>query len=116
MIIGTGIDIIEVDRIAQAISRWGDHFVKYVYCAEEIEYASSHKNSTPYYAGRFAAKEAIFKAVSNRPHLGWKDILILNEKNGKPYCKINLPDFHHHVLISISHTHNYAVASAIITA
>jgi holo-[acyl-carrier protein] synthase len=115
MILGTGIDIIEIDRIEKAIKRWGDHFINHVFTAKEIEYAQKHKNSAQHFAARFAAKEAIYKAISNNPTLRWKDIEILNNAQGKPYCQLNDPKFNNQILISLSHTKNYAVANAIIT-
>jgi len=114
-ILGTGIDIIEVDRIAKAIERWGDHFLNHVFCPEEIDYARQHKSPAQHFAVRFAAKEAILKAVGDNSHLVWKDMTILNDKNGKPYCVYNKKKIKNTVHISLSHTQIYAVASAIIT-
>ena len=115
MVLGTGIDIIEVSRIKKAIDRWGDHFLRHVFNQEEIDYAKSRKNPTQHYAARFAAKEAVFKAIGDNPEIGWKDLKILNDKNGKPYCIFNDKNFNNKILISISHTENYAVANAIIS-
>ena len=114
MISGIGIDLIEVERIQLAIERWGDRFLQHVFTDEEIDYARQFKNSAEHFAGRFAAKEAIFKAVSIQPHLGWRDIQIANDKNGKPYCRLKLKRFNKKILLSISHTHLYAVATAVI--
>ena len=115
MILGTGIDIIEVSRIQKAIERWGEGFLKHVFNPEEIEYAQKHKNPTQHYAARFAAKEAIFKAIGDNPTITWKDITILNDKNGTPYCVCNKEKIKNKILISLSHTENYAVAHAIVT-
>ncbi len=114
MILGTGIDIIEVDRIEKAIKRWGDSFVNYIFTEEEISYSKKHKYPYQHFAGRFAAKEAIFKALSE-PNLGWKDIKIINDKTGQPHCIYKNKEFKHKILISISHTRQHAVASATIT-
>ena len=62
MTLGTGIDIIEIERIEKAIDRWGDNFLKHVFNDEEIDYAKNHKFPMQHYAARFAAKEAVFKA------------------------------------------------------
>ncbi len=113
MIIGTGIDIIEIDRIEKAVERWGDVFLKYVLTPGEIEYAQKYKFPFRHYAGRFAAKEAIFKAM-DLPNLSWHDVTIMNDKNGKPVCHFTHKRFKHRVLISISHSRDYAVASAIV--
>ncbi len=115
MIFGTGIDIIEIDRLEKAVKRWGDAFLNHVFVKEEIDYAQSHKFPMQHFAARFAAKEAVLKAFGENAHIGWKDIKIINDKNGKPNCVFRDKKFKRKILISISHTKNYAVASAIIT-
>ena len=115
MILGIGTDIIEITRIEQAIGRWGDHFIEHIFNPEEIDYASQFKHPAQHYAVRFAAKEAIFKAIGDDPNLNWKDITILNDHHGKPYCRLNRPKFKNRILISLSHSKHYAVASAVIT-
>ena len=115
MIVGTGIDIIELDRIEKAIKRWGNHFLDRIFHKEEIAYARKHKNAIPHLAARFAAKEAVFKAVGDDPSLQWKDVKIINDKHGKPCCIFYKKNFKKKILISLSHTKKYAVASAIIT-
>ncbi len=114
MIHGMGIDIIEIERIEKALKRWGRSFLTHVFNKEEIDYAQKHKHPNQHLAARFAAKEAIVKAIGDNAHIGWKDITILNDHNGTPYCKINKKKFNKKIFISLSHTHNYAVASAII--
>jgi len=114
MILGTGIDIIEIDRIKNAVDRWGDNFLNHVFNKEEITYANRCKFPEQHYAARFAAKEAIYKAIGDKS-ISWKDITIVNDKDGKPHCKLNKPEFNNNILISISHTHKHAVANAIIT-
>lgn len=113
MILGSGIDIIEIDRIQKAVERWGDVFLNFVFTPGEIEHAKKFKFPYRHYAGRFAAKEAIFKAVGN-PDLSWHDVTIINDSNGKPVCHYDNKIFKHHLLISISHSRDYAVASAIV--
>ena len=115
MINGIGIDIIEIDRIQKAIDRWGEGFLKHVFNDEEIEYALKRKFPTQHYAARFAAKEAIYKAFGSYKTLGWKDMTILNDENGRPYCRLKDKKIKNKILLSISHTKNYAVANAIIT-
>jgi len=115
MILGTGIDIIEIERVAKAIDRWGDGFLRHIFNEEEIEYAQKRKFPNQHYAARFAAKEAVYKAFGDNKTLGWKDMTILNDENGKPYCRLKDKDFKNKILLSISHTRNYAVANAIIT-
>jgi len=115
MILGTGIDLIEIKRIESAINKWGDNFLHHVFCEEEIVYARKNKFPMQHFAARFAAKEAVFKAIGNDPNINWKDITISNDKHGKPLVTYNNKKFKNKIFLSISHTKNYAVASAIIT-
>jgi holo-[acyl-carrier protein] synthase len=115
MIIGTGVDITEVRRLRQAIEKWGEEFLNRVFTTEEMENAKTRGSLYQHLAGRFAAKEAIFKALGDK-NLTWKDVQILNDKEGKPFCRIlngKAKDLAVH--ISISHVKTYAVAQAIIT-
>jgi len=114
MILGQGIDIIEVDRIAKAIERWGDDFLKHVFTDQEIAYAKKHRYPNQHFAARFAAKEAVLKAIGENSEIGWKDIEIINQHNGKPSCIFHDKNFNQKILISMSHTKKYAVANAII--
>ena len=114
-ILGSGIDMVEISRLKDAVQKWGNHFLERVFCPEEIAYAKNHRNPFPHYAGRFAAKEAVLKAVGTEHALGWKDIKILNTKEGKPYCLLNGNTGKTKILISISHTRYHAIASAIVT-
>jgi holo-[acyl-carrier protein] synthase len=115
MILGTGVDIIEINRIQKAIARWGENFLRHVFSDEEIQYARSRKFPAQHFAVRFAAKEAVYKAIPDNARIGWKDIKIFNDKNGRPQCTVNKDNFKNKVLISLSHSHDYAVANAIIT-
>lgn len=113
MILGTGIDIIEIERIQKAVERWGEMFLKHVFVPAEIENAKKFKFPYQHYAGRFAAKEAVFKAMGI-PHLSWHDLTILNDVDGKPVCHYKDMNLKHRLLISISHSRDYAIASAIV--
>lgn len=120
MEIKTGIDIIEVNRIKESIEKLGDKFLNKIYTPLEIEYCSS-KNKVKYqhFAARFAAKEAIFKALSdsleNKYEINWLDIEIVNAENGKPKVHfINKKFDINQIDISISHLEEYAVASCIL--
>jgi holo-[acyl-carrier protein] synthase len=114
MIHGTGVDIIEIKRIKKAIDRWGDHFIHHIFNEEEIAYAQSRKNPYQHFAVRFAAKEAVFKAVGDQS-MGWKDLTITNDADGKPMCRYRAKGFKKKIFISMSHCKDYAVASAIVT-
>ena len=115
MITGNGIDIIEVKRITQAIERWGEGFLNHVFTKEEIAYSKKQKFPHQHFAGRFAAKEAVFKALQNNDQVTWKDIEITHDKGGKPKCIFNRKNFKKKIFVSISHTKNYAIASALVS-
>ena len=115
MIIGTGVDITEVRRLRQAVEKWGRGFLNRVFTPEELDTAKTRGSLYQYLAGRFAAKEAVFKALGDAK-LNWRDIQILNDEEGKPHCRIlnNNRAKKMDVHVSISHVKSYAVASAII--
>src|SRR6476620_8726190 len=85
-IVGTGIDIVECLRIAQMIERHGELFITRVYTDAEIEYCTARKAATQHYSGRWAAKEAVLKALGTgwRRGISWRDIEIRNDMGGKP--------------------------------
>lgn len=115
LIIGTGVDITEVNRLRRATLKWGDEFLNRVFTKEELVNAKVRASIYQHLAGRFAAKEAIFKALNDK-HLSWKDIQIVNNKEGKPIVEmLNSKGKNMDIQISISHVKNYAVANAIIT-
>jgi len=115
MIVGTGVDITEVSRLKKAVEKWGDAFLEKVFTKEELDNAKTKVSIYQHLAGRFAAKEAVFKALGDES-LSWKDIQILNDKEGRPSCEfLNSKGRGAGVAVSISHVKNYAVANAIIT-
>lgn len=115
MVTGIGIDITEVRRLRQAIQRWGDIFLERVFTREELVNAKTRNSFYQHLAGRFAAKEAVFKALGE-PRLSWKDVQIINDKQGKPHCRIlNGIAKDINIYVSISHVKTYATAFAIIT-
>ena len=113
MIVGIGVDIIEVERI-QKLAEKSPRFLKRVYSAEEIKYCEGKKNKFQHLAARFAAKEAFFKALGWK--INWTDVGISNFPSGKPQLLItseeSLPFDATHV--SISHLRDYAVACVIL--
>ena len=120
MEISCGVDIIEISRIKKSIEESEDRFLQRVYTDKEIEYCESkNKQKYQHYAARFAAKEAVFKAISNKLEnkydIEWKNIEIINDKEGRPY--INFIDIEikeiDQIDISISHCREYAVANAV---
>jgi holo-[acyl-carrier protein] synthase len=115
MIVGTGVDITEVRRLRQAVEKWGDAFLRRVFNQDELETAKKRVSLYQHLAGRFAAKEAVFKALGDND-LGWKDVVIFNDNKGRPFCKILKKSGRKvNVQISISHVKNYATALAIVT-
>lgn len=120
MIIGIGIDIVEIDRFKSLTERWGEHFIKRIFTQREIDYCLSKKNPHQHLAGRFAAKEAISKAISTgwSGIFRWKDVEILNDENGKPIVVVHNQLKEHFSScffhISISHSLNYAVSIALV--
>ncbi len=120
MNVNVGNDIIEVERIKESIENLGNKFLNRVFTEKEIEYCES-KNIMKYqhYAARFAAKEAVFKAISklleNKFEIGWKDVEILNDINGRPYVNILSKNIETvDIDISISHIKDYAISTAIV--
>jgi len=121
-IIGLGTDITECLRIARMIDRHGELFIDRVYTAEEIKYCQSRKQATQHFTGRWAAKEAILKALGTgwRKGISWRDIEIRNEMSGKPVVavrggvkevveRLGIAEIH----VSISHCRTHATATAI---
>ncbi len=121
MKINTGIDIIEIERVKSSIENTNGKFCDRVYTENEIKYCESKKTQKyQHYAARFAAKEAVFKAISRKLNskyeIEWKDIEITNDKDGKPNVKIfnNVMDEVEDIEVSISHCKEYAVANVVV--
>jgi holo-[acyl-carrier protein] synthase len=123
VILGTGIDIIEVARIAASYEKFGERFVKRILHPAEIAYCLSHRNPAPFLAARFAAKEAISKAFGTGigAALGWQDIEICKKESGEPFVVLHgsgKKKFESRgakqLLVSLSHTEHYAAATAIL--
>ena len=121
MEIKTGIDIIEIERVKKCIEETKGKFCERVYTEKEIEYCESRKaQKYQHYAARFAAKEAVFKAISSmlsdKYDINWNEIEILNDDTGRPYVNILNHDIKsENIDISISHCKEYAVANVIFT-
>lgn len=113
-IIGSGIDIVEVQRLKRTINKWGDSFLTRVFTDREIAYARSRRSTYEHLAGRFAAKEAILKAT-DVGEFAFKDIEIINNELGKPCATITKSENKFRISVSISHIKDYAVASAVVT-
>jgi holo-[acyl-carrier protein] synthase len=122
MIFGTGIDIIEVDRIKNSIQKYSDRFKKKIFTQKEIDYCNSQAEPAKHFAARFSVKEAVLKCFGTGMSKGisWKDIEVDKLESGQPilnlygegekiFDQLNLK----HIHISITHDKSYAVAHAI---
>lgn len=112
MLVGVGIDMVKIDKMREAIERWGDDFLDKVFNKEEIEPIAQGKMYYQRLAARFAAKEAVIKAISKEYPLFLKDMLILNEENGAPYCRFKR-DIPITIFLSLTHVEDYAAACAV---
>jgi holo-[acyl-carrier protein] synthase len=120
MIEDLGIDLVEVGRIKKALDRWGERFLHRIYTPREIDYC--HRKAFPEQslAARFAAKEAVFKALGTGLSGGvrWTQVEIVNDPRGKPEVRVG-PQLarligNKKILLSISHTKEFAVAQAVL--
>ena len=123
MILGTGIDIIEVARIEASHQKFGERFLHRILKPAEIAYCLSHKRPAPFLAARFAAKEAISKAFGTGigKHLAWQDMEVGRKESGEPFVILHgagsrlLAERNGRIVhLSLSHTDNYAAAVAIL--
>ena len=116
---GIGTDIIEIERIRKAIKRHNTSFQKKLFTIKEQHYCLKHRDPAPFFAGRFAAKEAIAKALGTGIGniLSFVDIEIINDDKGKPIAHFSDPIHSRfgalHILLSISHCKLFATAVAI---
>ena len=123
MILGIGIDIIEVERIQASHAKFGERFLNRILRPNEIKYCLSYKAPGPFLAARFAAKEAISKAFGTGigAQLGWQDMEVGRKESGEPFVILHdkgprLLEARggQRLLISLSHTQHYATAVAIL--
>jgi holo-[acyl-carrier protein] synthase len=121
-IIAHGIDLVDCPRIEEMVERHGERFLNRVFTPAEQDRARDRKNSIENYAGRFAAKEAILKLIGTgwRGKIAWTDIEVTNDSAGRPLVtlsgeveKIAREMGIERISISITHTANFAIASAV---
>ncbi|MBW8042538.1 MAG: holo-[acyl-carrier-protein] synthase [Planctomycetes bacterium] len=121
-IVAHGIDLVDCPRIEDMIKQHGERFINRVFTASEQAYADSNKNRAEKLAGRFAAKEAILKLIGTgwRGKIAWTDIEIVNNASGQPEVTLDgevkkLAEGLgiKHISVSITHTANFAIASAV---
>ena len=121
MKITCGTDIVEIDRIKNDIDNLGEKFKTKIFTKKEIDYCESKKTQKyQHYAARFAAKEAVFKAISNvlenKYSVAWKDIEITSNKQNKPEVNLSGSQFKEIdcIDISLSHCKEYAIANVVV--
>jgi holo-[acyl-carrier protein] synthase len=123
MIIGTGIDIVEIARIRSIMEKLKDRFIPRVFTAAEQQFCSAHRDPAPHFAARFAAKEALFKALGTGWAKGvtWLDVEVLRERPGAPVMtlygeakrlseQIGASKTH----VTLSHSDQWAIAMVIL--
>lgn len=127
MAVFCGNDIIKISRVQSAIEKLGDAFIKRIYTDQEISYCESRRMCKfQSYAVRFAAKEAVFKAISpkNLDDITWRDIEVVKSENGKPFIKLadkmkeyadSLKISDQNIDVSLSHDDDYAIATVVIS-
>lgn len=123
MILGVGIDLIEVERIKASYERFGERFLNRILHPAEIAYCLTHREPAPFLAARFAAKEAISKAFGTGigARLGWLDMEVGRRESGEPFVILHGNGLKlleerqvRAVLLSLSHTQSHTTAVAIL--
>jgi len=123
-IIGIGYDMVEVARIKSVASRWGDKFEKRVFTPRELDYCKSKKNQFQRMASRFAAKEAMFKALGTgwQRGVGWTEIEVTNNELGKPSITLSGRTKQlsqqmgvRNIFVSMTNTQQHGAAQVILT-
>lgn len=121
MIYGVGIDIIKIGRMREVVEKWGQRFLERVFTESEISYCYEKREPYLSLAVRFAAKEALIKAIGSAVPVSLTDIEVVNVETGRPFLKVNgeLEYFFKEELIrrahlSLSHEHEYGVACVVL--
>ena len=116
-ILGTGVDLVEVPRFRQVLRRKGDRFLRRLFTPAELAYARGRRQTLQHLAARFAAKEAVVKALGAPKGLGlkWTDLEVTNLASGQPRVAFRGTMGRWkkaRVHLSLTHTDKYAVAAA----
>tara|TARA_B100001123_G_C15245161_1_gene1000602 strand:+ start:1185 stop:1628 length:444 start_codon:yes stop_codon:yes gene_type:complete len=126
-IFGIGTDIVNVKRLERSLKKYNKNFKSKIFSKKEIVYCESKKNPNPYFAKRFAAKEALSKALGTgiRKDISFKNIEILNDNYGKPYINLKgktdnflkrkIKNKKYHIFLSLSDDKPWAQATVIIS-
>lgn len=120
MVKGLGVDIIEIARIRRTIEDQGDAFLRRIFTAREIAYCTAKANPSQHFAARFAAKEAVSKAMATgwSGDFAWCDVEVMNDEAGRPqvalHGRVGERLAGSRVLVSLSHSDAHVVAVALI--
>jgi holo-[acyl-carrier protein] synthase len=120
MVKGIGVDIMEIQRIQKSIDGLGQAFLQKIFTSGEIRYCQSKSNMAQHFAARFAAKEAVSKALATgwRGDFAWKDVEVMNDTLGQPHITLygRLKDAlaQSTVFVSLSHSESHVVAMVVI--
>lgn len=123
MIIGTGVDLVEIDRFRKVIERLKDRFILRVFTANEQQFCNEHRDPVPHFAVRFAAKEALFKALGTGWAKGvtWLDVEVRRERQDAPTMvlrgeaqRLSASMGASKVHLSLSHSDQWAIATVIL--
>ena len=117
---GIGVDILEIERMQHSIDRLGSNFIERIFTPEEIRYCRSKHNAGQHFAARFAAKEAVVKALATgwRGDFAWRDVEVMNDTLGQPhitlYGRLKEKLAGASIFVSLSHSRSHVVAMVII--
>ena len=123
MIVGIGVDVVDIARVRKALARTGERFVRRVYTEAEAEYCRRHRDPNPHFAVRFAAKEALFKALGTGWAEGvqWRDVEVVRTRGGPPKLVLRGEAERHSLALgtravhcTLSHSEQTAVAVVIL--
>ena len=123
MIVGSGIDLVEITRIQQSMERYGQRFLNRIFCAAELAYCLRKRNAAESLAARFAAKEAAAKALGTGISRGvnWLEIEVTREPGGRPSIRLHGRAAEiaqnigvEHIALSLTHTASLAMASVVL--
>jgi holo-[acyl-carrier protein] synthase len=123
MIVGVGIDTVEIPRLRKTLARYGDRFIQRVFTPEERDYCAAHADPAPHFAVRFAAKEALFKALGTGWARGvtWQDVEVRRKAPAAPFLeltgeaqRLSKTFGTQSIHLSLSHSENTAIALVIL--
>ncbi len=123
-LVGIGIDLVEVSRVARLLRRKGDDALRRLLTDAELQYVASRPDPVPHVAARLAAKEAVYKALQALPGgrgIGWRDIEVVRGDEGRPEVRLtgaaaDLAAAHGGIQLTVSHTHTASTAGAVAVA